>query len=89
MKIKWVDIENFMAIGKARAELEQKGLVLILGENRDDSSQDSNGSGKSSFPDALCWCLYGVTAREETGDDVINRDAGKKLPCCGSNRNTG
>ena len=77
MKIKWIDIENFMAIGKARAELEQKGLVLILGENRDDSSQDSNGSGKSSFPDALCWCLYGVTAREETGDDVINRDAGK------------
>lgn len=77
MKIKWIDIKNFMAIGEARADLEQKGLVLILGENKDDSSQDSNGSGKSSFPDALCWCLYGVTAREETGDDVINRDAGK------------
>lgn len=75
MDIAEISIENFMAIGKIEANLSNKGLVLVQGENEDDSSQDSNGSGKSSFPDAISWCLFGVTARGETGDKVINRNA--------------
>ena len=77
MKITNIVIENFMAIGKIEANLADKGLVLIQGENDDDSSQDSNGSGKSSFPDAISWCLFGTTARGETGDPVVNRTAKK------------
>jgi DNA repair exonuclease SbcCD ATPase subunit len=57
--------------------LEDRGLVLIQGENKADSSANSNGAGKSSIADALCWAIYGVTARGETGDAIINNTAGK------------
>lgn len=68
-------IENFGAIGSANIALGDQGLVLIQGENKDDSSAMSNGAGKSTVPDALCWALYGVTARGDSGDKVINRTA--------------
>lgn len=31
----------------------------------------------STIADALCWCLFGVTARGASSDDVINKAAGK------------
>jgi len=77
VKFKSLKIENFLTVGVIEAGLANKGLVLVQGENRDDTSQDSNGSGKSSFVDALCWCLYGSTARGVSGDAVINDTAGK------------
>ena len=72
MKILDVNITNFLAITSAHIKLSDRGLVLIQGENLQDSSAQSNGSGKSSIADALCWALYGVTARGVTGNDVIN-----------------
>jgi DNA repair exonuclease SbcCD ATPase subunit len=72
VKIKQLEVTNFMPIGQMTAKLDDKGLVLIQGENRDDSSQNSNGSGKSTFADSISWCLYGETARGESGDDVIH-----------------
>ena len=70
-------IENFLAIKEARVSLDARGLLLIAGVNEDDSSAESNGAGKSSIADALSWVLYGVTARGESGDAVVNRTAGK------------
>ena len=75
MKITKVDIKNFMALGSASLALNDRGLVLIQGENRDDESAKSNGAGKSSITDALSWCLFGSTARGETGDKIINNTA--------------
>lgn len=63
--------------GQFHVKLRDKGLQLIRGENDDDSSASSNGAGKSSLVDALCWCLYGVTARGAKGDEIINRAAKK------------
>lgn len=80
LKIENLKISNFLTIGEIECSLDQKGLVLIQGENKDDSSQDSNGSGKSSFADAILWCLFGSTARGESGDKVVNRSAKKN--CC-------
>lgn len=77
MKIDALIIENFLTIGRAQLSLADKGLVLIQGINREDSSASSNGSGKSSIADALCWALYGETAREESGDEVVNNTAKK------------
>ncbi|MER9176255.1 AAA family ATPase [Mesorhizobium sp. M0955] len=77
MKFTKLRIENFLAITEADINLADRGLVLIQGINHDDSSADSNGAGKSSIADALCWALYGTTARDVTGDDVINDKAGK------------
>jgi len=77
MKFKTLTMENFLAIAEGKVELADRGLVLIQGINNDDTSASSNGAGKSSVADALCWCLYGETARGVSGDDVVNDTAGK------------
>lgn len=77
MKINRIAIENFLAITQADINLADRGLVLIEGINSADSSAKSNGAGKSSLADALCWCLFGTTARGESGDDVVNSTKGK------------
>lgn len=77
MKILHATIKNFLTIGEAKLELDNRGLLLIVGDNADDSSASSNGAGKSSLVDAICWALYGSTARDVSGDDVINETAKK------------
>ncbi|PZR92052.1 MAG: hypothetical protein DI537_14600 [Stutzerimonas stutzeri] len=77
MKFPELIIENFLAITEAKLNLADRGLVVIQGINHADSSADSNGAGKSSIADALCWVWFGETARGVSGDDVINRDAKK------------
>lgn len=78
MKFGTLRIQNFLTIGEASIRLDDRGLVLIQGVNDDDSSAASNGAGKSSIVDALCWALFGETARGVAGDSVINRNAGKE-----------
>jgi DNA repair exonuclease SbcCD ATPase subunit len=77
MKILGLTIQNFAAIGEVQVALDDKGLVLVQGDNKDDTSQDSNGSGKSTIPDALCWAFYGETAKGQSGDKIVNRTAKK------------
>ncbi|MGF1781120.1 AAA family ATPase [Vibrio fluvialis] len=77
MKFNRIEIDNFMAVGEATINVDNKGLVLIQGENLDDSSQNSNGAGKSTIVEALQWALFNETARGDTGDSIINRKAGK------------
>lgn len=72
-----VIIQNFLTIGNAEINLKDRGLLLIQGANKDDSSADSNGAGKSSIADAICWALYGVTARGVSTDAVVNKSAKK------------
>lgn len=80
MKFPKVIIQNFLAIGEAGFTLDGLGLTHLSGENNDETSADSNGSGKSSIADAISWCLWGTTARGLSGDDVVNTAAGKN--CC-------
>jgi DNA repair exonuclease SbcCD ATPase subunit len=77
MKFPELNIKNFLALTEAKIKLSDRGLVLIQGENKADTSANSNGAGKSSIPDALCWCWFGTTARGVSGDEVVNRDAKK------------
>ena len=77
MKILAATIQNFLTIKEGKVSLADRGLVLIQGENQRDTSADSNGAGKSSLPDAVCWALYGITARGEDGDKVVNLSAKK------------
>jgi DNA repair exonuclease SbcCD ATPase subunit len=77
MKFNALVVENFLAINRARVELMDRGLVSIEGVNEDDSSAVSNGAGKSSIADALCWCIYGVTARGVSGDAIVNNKTRK------------
>jgi hypothetical protein len=77
MKFHNLHIENFLTLRSANVNLEDRGLQLVQGVNDDDSSASSNGAGKSSMVDAICWCLFGVTAREVKGDAVVNLAAKK------------
>lgn len=77
MKFPSLEIENFLALTEAKLSLSDRGLVLIQGENNANTSATSNGSGKSSIADALCWCWFGVTARGVLGDAVVNNVAKK------------
>lgn len=77
MKFTSLEIENFLAITHAEIQLADRGLILVQGVNNADTSADSNGAGKSSIPDALCWAWFGTTARGLTGDDVVNFNVGK------------
>jgi DNA repair exonuclease SbcCD ATPase subunit len=77
MDITSISIRNCLTIGHADIELDNRGLLLVQGENTDDTSTKSNGAGKSSLLDALCWCLYGETARGVSGDDIVNETAKK------------
>jgi DNA repair exonuclease SbcCD ATPase subunit len=69
---------NFLTLGDSGdLTLKDRGLILIQGVNKDDTSTVSNGAGKSSIADALCWALFGTTARGESGDSIINEKAKK------------
>jgi len=70
------EIDAFLTIGHAKVNLDGRGLVHISGES-DETAADSNGAGKSSIGDALAWCLWGTTARDVSGDDVVNTSLGK------------
>ncbi len=78
MKCILLELSNFMGIGEIALDLADKGLVAIQGINLDDTSADSNGSGKSSLADGIFWNTYGETARDNLGaDEVVNRKTGK------------
>jgi len=47
----------------------EPGLHLLAGETGD-AAMGSNGAGKSTVWDALCWCLYGITPRGLRGPQI-------------------
>lgn len=69
-------IDNFLSVNHVETRLDNRGLVLIQGDNKDSDAFTSNGSGKSTiFSEAPCWCLFGETVRGKKGDSVINRES--------------
>jgi DNA repair exonuclease SbcCD ATPase subunit len=71
MKLLNIAIDNFGCIGHAVLPLVDQGLVYLIGENHDTESAESNGSGKSTVPKAISWCIYGETIDGDKGDEVI------------------
>lgn len=64
MKLKFqkLIIDNFLSFGHAEINLEDRGFTLIEGVNRNPKdAAKSNGSGKSSIFNALCFALTGET----------------------------
>jgi DNA repair exonuclease SbcCD ATPase subunit len=70
--INWAGLNNFRSYkGSHRLELPSKrGLYFFGGVNK---AQDlgANGAGKSTFLDAIVWCLYGQTSRGLRASDVL------------------
>lgn len=73
MKVKSLEVDNFLSIKQARVDFVTGKVIMVSGVNKDDASAVSNGAGKSAIVDALCWSLYGITARGIRGGDVVRR----------------
>lgn len=78
IKFKNINIENFLSIGEASIDFSNNGYTLVKGiNNSKDDLATSNGSGKSSLFEAICWCLTGETIRGIKSDiSNINTDGG-------------
>lgn len=64
-------IENFLSIGYAEINLQDRGFTLVNGVNNNPmDSALSNGSGKSTIFEAISWALTGETIRGIK--DVVN-----------------
>ena len=66
-----------MSFKKLNFEVPNKGLHFIGGEVEGTTMSNSNGAGKSSIPEALCFGLFGKTVRNAGKDDIVNRSTGK------------
>lgn len=76
-----IAIENFKSFrGKHEVPLDgfEAGLYFLKGRNDVRPRLGSNGAGKSTIWDALCWCLYGKTPRNLRNPDVRPRGISKK-----------
>jgi len=48
------------------------GLYYFTGKNLSEPALGANGSGKSTFLDAITWCLYGLTTRKLKANEVLS-----------------
>lgn len=77
-------LQSFKSFEKEQViELGKKGshFGFITGKNNVDKYLDSNGAGKSTVVDGLCWVLFGKTTRNLKASDIKNWYS--KLPCFG------
>lgn len=72
-----LEMENFKSYaGKHAFEFpNDPGLYNLTGQNLKFKTLGANGTGKSSLLDAVCWCLYGRTARGVRAGNVLTRQA--------------
>lgn len=69
-----VTLENFRTFLRPQRLLFGRGkygLYQLTGRNKVNPTLGANGVGKSTVPDALCWCLYGKTSRGQRGNSVL------------------
>lgn len=78
MKIKQLQIKNFLSVQKASIDFtEFDGLTVIKGKNLDTGG--SNGAGKSAIVEAIYFALTGKTLRKSTEASLVNFKANKGL----------
>ena len=78
MKIKQLQIKNFLSVQKAHINFDDfDGLTVIKGKNLDTGG--SNGAGKSSIVEAVYFALTGKTLRKSTEASLVNSQAKKGL----------
>jgi len=72
-KLLEIEAYNFVTYKHFKLDLSNDDSVFISGKNLDASAIDSNGSGKSLIYDAIIWCLYDITVRGFSKDQVIGK----------------
>lgn len=72
MQIKTLALQNFMSFQAASISLENRGLCLLEGVNKD--SGGSNGAGKSSLFEGILFGLFGKTSRYGSSNTKVSRN---------------
>lgn len=67
-----ISAKNLCAFKQLDYEIQQKRTTLIFGNNLDNDSQASNGSGKSALIEAIAIALTGSPLRKVNTDEIIN-----------------
>jgi len=76
MKILTVELTNFGPFhGTHIFNMADRGLLLVMGDNKDEPRMDSNGSGKSHIFDGLDWCAWGENPRGDHAEAQFNEEA--------------
>jgi len=70
-------LNNFWSYKSAEINFTYDSPVLVLGDNQQSDSADSNGAGKSSLFLSILWALFGKTGTGGTQDSVVNNIAGR------------
>jgi len=63
--------KNWLSFKDFNYSFQQNKVFLIQGENRSDDGSESNGSGKSSFQEAIYFCLTGNSIRNIKDNELI------------------
>lgn len=74
-KPRLIEAECLFSFKNLRYEFNNGVTTLVNGENRDNDSQESNGSGKSSLIEAVAIALTGGPLRKVKNDEIINDEA--------------
>lgn len=67
-----IEATNLCAFEHFKYRITQNQATLIFGNNMDNDSQNSNGSGKSALIEAIAIALTGETLRKVNMDEIIN-----------------
>lgn len=67
-----ISATNLCAFKNLDYTIPQNHTTLIFGNNMDNDSQGSNGSGKSALIEAIAIVLTGSPLRKVNGDEIIN-----------------
>lgn len=68
-------IENFISHQYSEFNFKGGEVMVILGENKSDEGQESNGSGKSSLIEGIAFSLIGESFRKVNTNDLINDES--------------
>lgn len=71
-KLKQIFAKNLCAFKTLQYDLQQRHTTLIFGNNMDNDSQGSNGSGKSAMLEVVAIGLTGEPLRKIKMDEIIN-----------------
>jgi DNA repair exonuclease SbcCD ATPase subunit len=64
LRLKSIEIRNWMSVRESRVEFPEKGLVLVVGSNlASEGKLQSIGAGKTALGEALARTLLGVNGR--------------------------
>ncbi len=82
MKLLSLNTEAFGSFASPQSIIFREGLWYIIAENRDGGTKsDSNGSGKTTILNAICWALYGKTPQGLTGKHVTTHGHSRCRVC--------